>query len=183
MSLKTISEEYRALNKKLHEDENFGVLMNADRSVAVIAEKARIFHCQTMIDYGCGRGYLKPILAQKLPTLRVLEYDPAVEGKEICPQNADLVFCGDVLEHIEPHLLNNVLAHIKATKLKVVIAWVDHMPAIKTLADGRNAHILQRPHHWWKKKLESVFSQVAVLSLALIDGDKNKIGKTLFMAR
>jgi hypothetical protein len=58
-----------------------------------------------------------------------------------------------VLEHIEPELLDNVLDDLKRCALKGVFLTINMRPAYKTLADGRNAHLIQKPIEWWLPKL------------------------------
>jgi hypothetical protein len=64
-----------------------------------------------------------------------------------------MVACIDVLEHIEPELLDNVLDHLQSLTELVVMLTIDSGPAGKTLADGRNAHLIQEPMSWWLPKL------------------------------
>jgi hypothetical protein len=63
------------------------------------------------------------------------------------------VACIDVLEHIEPHLLDSVLDHLKSLAVQALFATVHCGPAKKILSDGRNAHLIQQPPSWWLPKL------------------------------
>ncbi len=69
------------------------------------------------------------------------EYDPAVAGKDLPPEPADLVVCTDVLEHIEPDCLDDVLSDLARLTKKVLLVNISTRPAVKVLADGS-----QRPH-------------------------------------
>ena len=64
-----------------------------------------------------------------------------------------MVCCIDVLEHIEPDLLDNVLDHLAALTEGIAFLSVDTGPAIKTLSDGRNAHLIQQQLTWWLPKI------------------------------
>ena len=79
-------------------------------------------------------------------------YDPAFPeyGKAV---SADLVCCIDVLEHIEPELLDNVLDELGAITTRYGLYSIHTGPAIKVLADGRNAHLTQKPSSWWLPRL------------------------------
>ena len=55
---------------------------------------------------------------------------------------ADLVCCIDVLERVEPHRLDNVLADLRRVTTTVGFFTVHTGPAVKTLSDGRNAHLI-----------------------------------------
>jgi hypothetical protein len=83
----------------------------------------------------------------------VFSYDPAVEGIDEEPDPADLVVCTDVLEHIEPDCLDDVLADISRCTLKVAMLTVCTVPAAKHLPDGRNAHLIVENSRWWMRKL------------------------------
>jgi hypothetical protein len=68
-----------------------------------------------------------------------------------------MVACIDVLEHIEPHLLDNVLDDLRRVTRDLLFVTVDCGPAVKVLPDGRNAHLIQQPPSWWLPKLMSRF--------------------------
>jgi hypothetical protein len=68
-----------------------------------------------------------------------------------------LVVCVDVLEHIEPEKLIYVLDDLKRCTKKLAFFVIDTVPAIKTLADGRNTHLIQEGMGWWEDKLKSFF--------------------------
>jgi hypothetical protein len=108
----------------------------------------------TVLDYGCGQGNLGKSLGSP-EWFR--EYDPAIGGKEAMPETADLVVCTDVLEHIEPDMLDNVLKHIASLSVRSVFLVVSIVPAGKQLSDGRNAHLSVHPASWWREKLEKLF--------------------------
>ena len=69
--------------------------------------------------------------------------------------------CIDVLEHIEPELLDNVLDDLQRVVLHVGVFTVHTGAALKVLADGRNAHLIQRSPAWWLPKFMERFELVA----------------------
>ncbi len=83
----------------------------------------------------------------------VREYDPGIIGKDALPKPADLVIATDVLEHIEPELLGNVLEHIRSLARLGVFLNIATSPAREILPDGRNAHLIIRPPAWWREEL------------------------------
>ncbi|WP_298959088.1 class I SAM-dependent methyltransferase [uncultured Methylobacterium sp.] len=107
-----------------------------------------------ILDYGCGKG----LLAQALPDLGIREYDPAIAGKDAAPEPADLVICTDVLEHIEPELLDAVLADLRRVTRVCAFLNIATRPAAKSLADGRNAHLIVEQGAWWQARLEPFFT-------------------------
>lgn len=146
-----ISPEYLELQRELHSRGNYGV--SAIRWADIIHARMASYQCATMLDYGCGRGFL----SQALPadrTYQVTGYDPAIPDYAEHPAGLfDFVFCGDVLEHIEPECLDNVLDDLRALTGKVALLVISTQPAVKHLADGRNAHLIVEHAVWWLLKL------------------------------
>lgn len=119
------------------------------------------FDCWSVLDYGCGQGSLKASLDAAGSPFQVREYDPSpILGKNALPTFADLVVCTDVLEHVEPECLTNVLNHIQQLARKAILFSVALNPANKFLSDGRNAHILLRPLAWWEAKADEHHMEV-----------------------
>lgn len=104
---------------------------------------------RSVLDYGCGRA----TLAKALPHVKTFEYDPGVIGKHHLPKVADLVVCTDVLEHIEPPLLDGVLRHIYLLASRGAYLVIATREAREKLPDGRNAHLIVEPPAWWIDKL------------------------------
>ncbi len=172
----TISPEYQALNAQLHEESpDFGTsgAIHVDKILEFTA-KLRV---KTFLDYGCGKGLFKAAMTAKAPQYKVYEYDPAIPGKTRCRDRADVVVCNDVLEHVEPAHVDSVLKHIKSIAEVACVFLIDHLPAAKTLPDGRNAHINLQPYEWWRDKLGEYFYHVTLLTIeTLPDG---AYGRTL----
>jgi hypothetical protein len=114
-----------------------------------------------LLDYGCGKntsllkgfrdeGYKKDFTYQA--------YDPGVPKFADDPIPAEMVTCIDVLEHIEPELLDDVLDHLEELTEVVCFLTVHCGPAGKVLSDGRNAHLIQKPPEWWLPKLQQRFT-------------------------
>lgn len=157
-----ISENYKQLNRQLHADRaDYGT--SSSKWAETVANLVRHFDCKSVLDYGCGKGLLKTQLkylydhnAVQLP--EVQEYDPAVPGKDTEPEPADFVVCTDVLEHIEPECLDAVLEHLAGLTLRYGFFSPSLVPATKTLADGRNTHLIVQPFGWWFTKLYKLFN-------------------------
>ena len=152
-----ITEEYRKLNAELHNrNHKYGGKGHdwADR-VSRYLEEAQAL---TYLDYGCGKGTLADEIAKRFTALQVYRYDPVTAPAEPAP--ADFVTCCDVLEHIEPALLDNVLEDL-ASKVKVRgLLVISQRLANKRLADGRNAHLIVEKTPWWMKRLSKHFGEV-----------------------
>lgn len=150
---RTITPEYVEQNRLLHErSPEYGTSgQKWGRYVErlIVEEKYK-----TILDYGCG----KCTLGKVLPGYNIAEYDPAVPGKEARPRPAELVVCTDVLEHIEPELLDNVLADLRSLTITKLFFNIALRPAVKFLPDGRNAHLLQQPARWWFEQITQHFT-------------------------
>jgi hypothetical protein len=107
----------------------------------------------SVLDYGCGRGTLKPALQRIAQEYDVSEYDPGIRGKDGTPLPADLVVATDVLEHIEPEALDVVLDQLKSLSMRGLFLNIATSPARELLPDGRNAHLIVEPPKWWLRRL------------------------------
>jgi hypothetical protein len=167
-----ISDEYRALNAKLHTD-ILGYGVGGGRHAKTVLKLCKSLDSTSVLDYGCGKGYL----AKELP-FPIWEYDPAIPGKDAAPRAADLVVCGDVLEHIEPEKLDFVLDDLRRVTKKVGYFVIHTGPSSKVLADGRNSHLIQQPRDWWEEKIGLYFQIGKVLEagklLYVVVGPKKK---------
>lgn len=144
-----ISTAYLEQNRILHGRQTYGA---GGHQYYPLLEKLIIQNkILSVLDYGCGKGTLKPILERHFPWIPVQNYDPVTFP--ITPVGAELTVCTDVLEHIEPENLENVLNHLKDLTQKIAFFSICCRPAQKNLPDGRNAHLIVRPPSWWKEKL------------------------------
>jgi 2-polyprenyl-3-methyl-5-hydroxy-6-metoxy-1,4-benzoquinol methylase len=150
----TISEEYRELNRRLHADKpRYGA--NGHKALGTVMNVLRAIGGGEVLDYGAGKGTLGTALNAN--GVVVHEYDPAIKGKDAPPEPADVVYCGDVAEHVEPEYLDAFLDELRRVTKKVLILTVATRPAVKTLADGRNAHLIVEPVEWWLPKITARF--------------------------
>lgn len=177
-----ISAQYRDLNAQLHQS-NLAYGVNGGKFAPVVMKLTEAIKSQSVLDYGCGKGYL----AEALP-FPIWEYDPAVPGKDKPPRASDIVVCTDVLEHVEPDKLLFVLEDLARLTKKVGYFVIHTGPSTKSLADGRNAHLIQKGQQWWKNRLKAFFvvgkmlpkGQQLHVVVGKKDGKKYKVGaKTL----
>ena len=152
MSKPLISESYRAQQQNLHTNPAYGVA--SVKFAPLVAEVMKQNKFREVLDYGAGKGRLGKRLEELLnPSPIVHPYDPAIPQWAVPPKPCDFVACIDVLEHVEPDLLDNVLDHLKSVTLRNGLFTVHTGPAVKVLDDGRNAHLIQKPYDWWLPKL------------------------------
>jgi hypothetical protein len=142
-----VSTAYRDTLVKTHDQRKWG---SAGKSHAnTIAAWAREIGAKTILDYGCGRATLGPAL----PEYEVSEYDPGIPSKDALPKAADMVVATDVLEHIEPEFVYNVLCHIRQLAIKGGFLVIALNKSKVDLADGRNSHLTIMPDTWWLEQL------------------------------
>lgn len=96
-------------------------------------------------DYGAGKkNLLRGLQDLGVHPSEYFPYDP-VFPEYGDPKPADLACCIDVLEHVEPRQLDNVLGELASITTSYGFFTIHTGPAVKTLADGRNAHLIQQP--------------------------------------
>lgn len=141
-----ISDSYRAQLRAMHERRNgrWG-----DKGFKHADVALRLAAGGSILDYGSGMGTLRQLILQLHPDADVRNYDPGIPEDSAMPVPADVVICTDVLEHIEPDHLDEVLQHIFSLARRAIYLQIALFPAKKTLPDGRNAHLIVQPTGWW----------------------------------
>ena len=154
-----ITPEYLEQNRRLHEKGYYG--LRGERWAPTILNVCNTAGSRDVLDYGCGQRTLERALG-----FPIRNYDPAIPGLDAPPEPAQIVACTDVLEHIEPECLDDVLDDLRRVTRGIGFYVIATGPANKTLPDGRNAHLIQEPLGWWLPKLEQRFrvSQVKEMS-------------------
>lgn len=150
------SPEYVKQQEALHAKGNYGVTAQKyGPMVSNIIDKLEIDH---LLDYGCGSNLSlrKTLLPNR--EIQYQAYDIGVPEFSGDPIPAEMVTCIDVLEHVEPDYLEDVLDHLEEMTEVVLFASVHMGPAGKTLADGRNAHLTQEGPEFWLPKFLERFS-------------------------
>ena len=152
-----ISESYREQQEKLHE----GLVIDGKPVIyggaaalyaPIVAQIINRMEPTHVLDYGCGKNLVLPHALKERGLkhkFKYQAYDPAVPRFAGDPVPAEMVVCIDVLEHVEEDCIDDVLDHLMGLTEALGFFTVDFGPAKKTLPDGRNAHILQRPPEWW----------------------------------
>jgi len=166
--MKTISKEYKKMQKELHLNSDYGSA--SIHFATIVSEILTVYQGKSLCDYGAGKKRLAEALKElnNLPEL-YFPYDPAFpEYGE--PKKADLICCVDVLEHIEPDFIDNVIADLSSITTKHCVCTVNRAPAQKILSDGRNAHLIQESTSWWLEKFVKHFEVIQVTQLKAAHG-------------
>lgn len=142
-----ISDDYRALNAQMHRDKpKWGAVGEANahmvRHLCKISGGLKKF-----LDYGAGREKLRKLMEPE--GFEVTSYDPCVPGIDTPPKPHDLVVCFDVLEHVEPECVDDVIADLARVTRKMGLYSISTGPAKRLLPDGSNPHRTQQPMSWW----------------------------------
>lgn len=162
-----ITDEYKELNEKLHEsNKHYGA--GGHKWATQLVGLAKMVGTQDILDYGCG----KSTLAQNLP-FKIQQYDPCIPKYASEPEPADIVICTDVLEHIEPECVVDVLVHISKLTKKLAFLVIANRPAKKVLEDGRNAHLIQENEVWWLERILPLFHLLQFASSGIAVDTKN----------
>ena len=145
------SPEYLDQQKEMHAAGNYGVV--GHQYAQIVSGLWVQLGEPRVLDYGCGQCSL----SQALPQVPFDLYDPAIERYSKHPEGPyELVVCTDVLEHIEPECLTAVLQDIAGLCSKMGFFQIATGPAVKTLPDGRNAHLTQERVAFWVSMLDGV---------------------------
>jgi hypothetical protein len=147
----TITSGHTEAHKALHKDLSYG--LDGRKHKAVVEKLSQSMKTPSIMDYGCGKG----TLSSSLP-FPVWEYDPAIAGKDNVPRPADLVICTNVLQMVEPEMLDNVLGDLVRCTRVCLFAVIETGPSDRVLPDGRNLNLIQKDKDWWHKKLDEYFN-------------------------
>ncbi len=139
-----ISESYRKeLTEQHKNDEDWGT--GPKINIIQICHWMYMNKVKRVLDYGCGKG---ENLQWFLP-ISVSNYDPAVPEWSADPKPEDYLLCTDVLEHVEPDYIENVVKHLVSKFKKKAFVTIALQEARITLPGGRNAHLIIKSSEWW----------------------------------
>ena len=150
------SQEHAKQQRLLHKGGQYGIMgQKFGPMIGTIIDMLKI---DSLLDYGCGKNLSLTETLKPKREFKYQAYDIGVPESSAPPKPAQMVACIDVIEHIEPDCLEDVLDHIQEMTEKVLLISVYTGPARKVLADGRNAHLIQQPLGWWFPKFDARFS-------------------------
>jgi hypothetical protein len=148
------SDEYQKELALLHNKrKSFGISKNIPEIVKSLIEEKQL---SSVLDYGAGKGNTSKAFLEQYPTIHVHSYDPATFPGPL-PSKIDLIYSSDVLEHIEPDLIDETLEDLCSRAQKYQYHLIACHPAKKALSDGRNAHLIVEDPSWWKAKIKNLY--------------------------
>jgi hypothetical protein len=156
-----VSEEYKATLENTHKQTNHRWGQSAPAYTKELVSFIRKNEIKSLLDYGSAWGSLKNSfkesnILEELESFK--EYDPGYPEK--CNNNIpqEFVVCVDVLEHVEPELIENVLDDLQRCTERVGFFVIATRLAKQILSDGRNAHLIVQPREWWEPKISERFN-------------------------
>jgi cyclopropane fatty-acyl-phospholipid synthase-like methyltransferase len=164
-----INDDYKKQLQDMHQEPKaFYRGLKALRKIEHYLEK---YQPKSLIDFGCSKGELHQELAKTME--KTAGYDPGIPEFETLPTDTyESLVALDVLEHIEPEMLDETLKTINNLFTKSCYLIVAAYPAKKFLPDGRNAHLIIESFDWWKNKLETYIEG------KIVHTDNNTVIKT-----
>lgn len=157
------SEEYFEILQHEHNTPNKWGKAAKSRFVQIV-EFIKKQQYTDILDYGAGSANrLSGMLESEYPgEFTCTDYDPGIPEISQKPAPHNLVTCVDVLEHVEPDLLNNVLSDLQRVTLKAGYFVISTVPASRILKNGKNAHLIIETAEWWEQQLLEYFEIISV---------------------
>jgi len=122
----------------------------------------------TFRDYGAGEGKALDWFAEKgldVDGVDLVKLHPKVReaslwemGDDIAP--TDYAYSADVMEHIPPERVDEVLAAIRARTLVSAAFQIATVPCSQGRKHGLNLHLTVHPRAWWQSKLADHWTEV-----------------------
>ena len=147
--------------KELHCTRHYGSSAT-ELHLIEIAGIVRALKPHSILDFGCGRSDL--VAHFWLDGARKIErYDPAIPAiKRMPPNQFDLVFVCDVMEHIPMADVEKILLQV-LSKSTAALFTISTKLARAKLPDGRNAHVTLLTQSEWARWIKDVFGKVETM--------------------
>jgi len=102
------SKEYQKLLTDMHEsNKKWGSEFKKAPIPKILEDAIEKYKPKTILDFGCGKGFLTKKLIQIYPNIEVTGWDPS-HGTDL-QGRYDMIVSTDVLEHVEPEYLKETL--------------------------------------------------------------------------
>lgn len=158
----TITTDMISQLNMMHENKNIFAGTSLKKHISninrIISEK----DIKTALDYGCGKAKHHPDLL-----VNPVKFDAGYPPYSEKPKGQyDLVICTDVMEHVEENFVSQVLVEIFYYATKHVYLHISTKKAVKTLPDGRNAHVTIKHENWWRNRVYAANTKFLGVSLS-----------------
>tara|TARA_B100000965_G_C19375424_1_gene662228 strand:- start:136 stop:723 length:588 start_codon:yes stop_codon:yes gene_type:complete len=133
------------------------------RWILNIKEIIKINKCNSLLDFGCGKGFLYKnkfkINDEEYRNLLdcwklddVYLYDPGVKEFSVYPvRKFDGLICTDVIEHIPESDVLQFIENLFKLSNKFIFVVIATIPATKFFDDGNNIHLCLKTQEEWEK--------------------------------
>ena len=170
---KTLEDRERDKYREMWSNAQYRNLIPALDHVDAAIEKLRIRSGDALVDFGCGSGRAtkmfqdKGVYAVGVDIARnAVDADLKGAFVEAClwklpPLRAEWAFCVDVMEHIPPERVDDVLAGIARTiDLRGAYFAIDSVRDELGVLIGQPLHLTVRHPAWWHRRLKDHFAHV-----------------------
>lgn len=147
------SKEYQDLLTEMHKNNpKWGSEFKKMPVPQLLRETIKKYKPKTILDFGCGKGFLSKRLQNDFPNINVSGWDPS-HGTEL-DGTYDMIVSTDVLEHVEPDYLDETLHELYNRTNIVQYHNIACYYATAILPDGRNAHLSTMTPDTWQIKFD-----------------------------
>lgn len=185
----SITSEYQAQMAAEHSGSKWGssaAKYSGDKVLQAIRTRPYV---TSVLDFGCGKQSLQQYIQEALPQRDIhwTNYDPGIPGIDTLPNDTfDLVVSTDVLEHVEPKLLDETLKQLNKLTGKVLVSDIACYPTGKKFMEGPykgiDMHLTVKSPKWWRELFSAQIPQLQELTFEHIERrNKGSIKTRCFM--
>lgn len=154
-------DRYIEMYKEMHRNPKRFPGYSLSAYADTIADMVEEYSANTLLDYGCGKGYqyLNRRVHERWGGILPTCYDPGVPFLNTPPAEGlkfDGVICTDVLEHIPKDNVKKFIRTLFDYADKFVFMTVATFPANKELPNGENCHVTIKSLVWWEDIIENI---------------------------
>lgn len=169
--------EYKNVYEILYRESDYDDLERSDnaRKWEIISKLISDIEFNNMVDLGCGRGYYlnkllemeKEVLGVELSAICCEKY--LGELPHVCSsiddfcaeknRTFDLVLCMDVMEHIDPGKIDDMIEGIRSLSGTAIFGVANH----KDVMLGFDLHLTIEGPNWWEDKFSKYYKNVETL--------------------
>ena len=160
----TYSKEYQKQLQAEHHDSNWGSTGPKYAGASVLQLLDQRPYLKTILDFGAGKGELGRYILDKGYNVEWTNYDPGISEYDQLPNRQfDLVISTDVLEHVEPEKLPEVLKTLEKLTGKVLYSDIACYLTGKVFGEGpyigQDLHLIVEDPSWWRQQFRNISLQ------------------------
>ena len=152
--MKLFSEEYQQELIAKHNKKGWGgAVQGKGGTINTYMELSR---AKSVLDYGAGSSAFRKEIEVQFPKYKytIHEYEPGRVELSNDPPVCDASICFDVMEHIEPEYVDNVIKHIYDKTNYWTFQDICLKASYNYFPSGKNLHLTVKPAEWWIEKLK-----------------------------